>query len=227
MLGKVKHSVRALPAPARPLAVAEPEPEADDHGPGWSMAPISLEQARAVANAARSIEHRLLIKCLWQTGGRVSEVLGLRPCDVEPADGSIRLANEKQKRRDKRRKLVYVSRDLVAELDAFARGARIRSAEYFFRSQMSGDRPMARSHAWRIVTACARRAGVFVAGQRGELVPAGPLNFRHGSAVHQLREGSPLTEVQRQLGHTAITSTLVYLRITNAERRAIADRVTW
>ena len=221
----MKPNTRAL-AILPPAVVAEPEPEAGDRVPGLPTS-ISFDQARAIVNAARSIDHRLLLKCLWQTGGRISEVLGLRPCDVDAADGSIRLANEKQRRRDRRRKLVYVSRDLVAELEAFARGARIRSTEFYFRSQKSHDRPMGRAHAWRVVTDCSRRAGVLVPGQRGELVPASPLNFRHGSAVHQLREGVPLSEVQRQLGHTAITSTLVYLRLTNPERRAIADRVTW
>jgi len=36
-------------------------------------------------NAAETTTHRLLLETLWQTGGRVQEVLRLRPYDlVEP-----------------------------------------------------------------------------------------------------------------------------------------------
>jgi integrase len=188
---------------------------------------IDHGQFGAILAAAQAIDHRLLLKTLWQTGGRVTEVLRLRPCDVNRADGALRLLNEKQRRRERRQKLVFVSRDLAAELYAFARGLHIRSTVPFFRSNTSGPRPMSRSQAWRIVTDCSRRAGVLVPGQLGELVPASPLNFRHGNAVHQLREGVPLTEVQRQLGHSRLESTLVYLRLTDPERREIADRVSW
>jgi site-specific recombinase XerD len=43
---------------------------------------VSPEQARAIINAAQTTRDRLLLECFWQTGGRVSEVLRLRPCDV-------------------------------------------------------------------------------------------------------------------------------------------------
>src|SRR5438132_2171410 len=202
------------------------DPDERRGGDGLPM-PITREQYRAILAAARSIDHRLLIQTLWQTGGRIGEVLHLRPCDLSEVDGSIHLPNEKQRRRENRSKTVYVSRDLVAELQAFARGVRLKVTRPFFRSARSGTRSMSRCQAWRIVTDCAERAGVLVPGQRGELVPASPLNFRHGSAVHQIREGVPLTEVQRQLGHSRLSSTVVYLRLTDPERRAIADRVAW
>ena len=36
---------------------------------------VTREQARAIINAAGSHSHRLLLECLWQSGGRISEVL--------------------------------------------------------------------------------------------------------------------------------------------------------
>ena len=41
-----------------------------------------------------------------------------------------------------------------------------------------------------------------------------------GAAVHQLRAGVPLSEVQQQLGHARIDT-----KLTNRERRSDADRV--
>src|SRR6266852_1114175 len=43
---------------------------------------LSPEEVRAVIAAARSERDRLLLRVLWATGARVSEVLALRPMDV-------------------------------------------------------------------------------------------------------------------------------------------------
>ena len=76
---------------------------------------VTREQARAIINAAASQTHRLLLECLWQSGGRISEVLRLRPCDLEEREGALVLENRKQKR-GSRKKRVYVSIELVAQL---------------------------------------------------------------------------------------------------------------
>ena len=130
-------------------------------------------------------------------------------------------------RRAAARKLVYVNSGLVAALLAYCRDARLGPADVLFFSRQSGGAPMARQHAWRLVTRYARAAGVRVVGQDSRLRPATGLDFRHGAAVHQLRAGGPLSEVQAQLGHARIDTTTVYTRLTNAERRRYADRVEW
>jgi integrase len=188
---------------------------------------VTAEQARAVVDAAETTQHRLLLECLWQSGGRVSEVLRLRRCDVDQAEGALVLVNLKQRRRELRRKLVYVSSSLVAALLAYCRDARLDATGRLFTSRQSGEAPMARQHAWRLVTRYALAAGVRVVGRNGELRPATGLDFRHGAAVHQLRCGVPLSEVQAQLGHARIDTTTIYTRLTNAERRRYADRVAW
>ena len=94
----------------RPVAslVAEASGE---HLPAY----VTRDQARAIINAATSQSHRLLLECLWQSGGRISEVLRLRRCDVDQTEGALVLENRKQKKGN-RRKRVYVSADLVSHL---------------------------------------------------------------------------------------------------------------
>ena len=187
---------------------------------------VTREQARAIINAATTQNQRLLLECLWQSGGRVSEVLRLRPCDVDAREGALVLENRKQKR-GSRKKRVYVSTDLVAQLQVLARDARIGYRSCFFRSGKSGEAPMSAVHAWRIVTACSRRAGVQVEDGQGRLRPANARDFRHGAAVNQVQQGIPLSEVQQQLGHARIDSTTIYTKLANPERRRLADRVAW
>jgi integrase len=115
---------------------------------------VTREQARAIINAAETTRDRLLLECLWQTGGRVSEVLRLRPCDVNRREGALVLINLKQRRRALRQKLVYVSPELVRDLTTYARDARLAPTAAFFQSQKSAradGAPMTRQHAWRLI----------------------------------------------------------------------------
>src|SRR4051812_42863076 len=86
---------------------------------------VTPEQARAVIDAATRTRDRLLVECLWQSGGRVSEVTRLRRCDIDPGEGALVLENLKQRRRELRRKRVYVSSSLVGALVAYCTDARI------------------------------------------------------------------------------------------------------
>jgi integrase/recombinase XerD len=189
---------------------------------------VTAEQARAVIDAATRTRDRLLVETLWQTGGRVSEVCRLRRCDVDRTEQALRLTNLKQ-RRPGRVKLVYVSPSLVAALLASCRDAKVAPPGPVFATSYRGAlRPLSRQMAWKLVTGLAAAAGVAVVDTAtGALRPATGLDFRHGAAVHQLRSGVPLTEVSQQLGHARVDNTAIYTRLTNAERRRYADRVTW
>ena len=129
---------------------------------------VRREQARGITNAATTHQHRVLLETLWQSGGRVSEVLGVRPCDVDAAEGALMLENRKQKRGN-RRKRIYVSPDLVAQLQLLGRERRTGYRGFLFGSAKSGPEAMSTVHAWRIITDCSRRGGVYVEG--GDNVP--------------------------------------------------------
>ena len=97
---------------------------------------------------------------------------------------------------------------------------------FYFCSRQSGLKPMSRGNAWLIINAAARRAGVCIITSDGPSF-ATARDFRHGAAVHQIRQGVPVSEVQQQLGHARLDTTARYLKLANPERRLIADRVDW
>lgn len=193
---------------------------------------LTAHEARAIINAAETTKERLLLETFWQTGGRISEVLRLRPADVNVDDGTIHLVNLKQRRGDGRKglpqKVVWVSADLTAQLRALARDLRIRIDEYLFQSRVSHGQPMSRYQAYRIISAAAKRAGVHkVKPRSGDLVPAWPHTFRHGAAKHLLEQTLRLDFVQDQLGHASIDTTRVYLRLADADKRRLRDQVNY
>ncbi len=188
---------------------------------------VTRDQARAIINTAETTMHGLLLETLWQSGGRVTEVLRLRPVDLVEAEGALRLTNLKQRRRGQKHKLVYVSPDLLSQLRQFGSSARLHPTDAFFRSRESGTAPMSYEQCWRLVRRYGTLAGVTVVGADGQLRSPNGRDFRHGAAVHQVRQGIPLSEVQQQLGHARIDSTTVYTKLANPERRRLADRVLW
>ena len=149
-----------------------------------------------------------------------------RLCDIDRTEGALQLTNLKQRGPRRHVKLVYISRDLAGALTAFARDTRLGHDGHLFRSRQSGEGHLTRQQVLRIVNRLAVEAGVIVQGRTGPR-PACGLDFRHGSAVHLLRSGVPLTEVQSHLGHARVDTTTVYLRLTNRDRRVIADRIDW
>ena len=202
--------------------------DALDHQPKSSGVPAYMTADQDAANAACAVttSDRLLLRTLWESGGRVSEVASLRLCDIDRTEGALQLTNLKQRGPRRHVKLVYISRDLAGALTAFARDTRLGHDGHLFRSRQSGEGHLTRQQVLRIVNRLAVDAGVIVQGRSGPR-PACGLDFRHGSAVHLLRSGVPLTEVQSQLGHARVDTTTIYLRLTNRDRRSIADRIDW
>jgi integrase len=184
------------------------------------------EQARAIINAAQTTQHRLLLEALWQSGGRITEVLRLRPCDLDTLEGALHLQNLKQRRRANRSKVVYVDPQLVGDLRRLATDQHIPQTGFLFRAR-DHTQPVSRQYAWKLIGKYAAIAGVLLPTADGNMAPATARDFRHGSAVHQVRQGVPLSEVQQQLGHARLDTTSIYTKLANAERRAIANRVQW
>src|ERR687885_2480050 len=111
---------------------------------------VMPDQARAIINAAETTAHRLFLETLWQSGGRITEVLRLRPCDVDVHEGALRLVNLKQRRRALRSKMVYVSAELIGDLRRLATDRRIPTTGFLFGPQQHVG-PMSRQYAWRLV----------------------------------------------------------------------------
>jgi integrase/recombinase XerD len=69
------------------------------------------------------------------------------------------------------------------------------------------DRPLCNHTVWKITTAAARRIGL-------RFLP--PRMLRHSFATHLYEKGAELTTIQKLLGHSSLTSTQIYLKLSNS-----------
>ncbi len=180
----------------------------------------------AVAHDPRSY---VLINALWKTGARISELLDLRREDLDPYAKSIRLKTLKHGVRREiyrgvgrksrgERKARFAERMLIVPDDLM-----VGVMSWLYAKKDGEDGKIfgfSRVTAFRIVKEACSLAGI-------KDSRAHPHTFRHSYAVHLLRQGVPVTVLKDLLGHSNISSTLVYLRITQPDAKAMLAMVQW
>jgi integrase len=195
---------------------------------------LTPEQVRAIIAAAQSERDRLLLRALWATGGRISEVLALRPMDVHR--DSLVLPNLKNPSRPVKQVFLPASEaTLPGDLLLFQREQGSADDDSLFCSRIHGKegrrRAITRTQAWRIVRAASERAGVRILalrassyGQVGEPAPVHPHLFRHARVRQIVRQTRNLPLAQKQAGWARLQ--LAYLTIGDDEARELMRSVT-
>lgn len=174
--------------------------------------PPTVEEIVAVMRAsgenADGLRLRGVIVVLWRAGLRISEALALTESDLDPDRGAILVRRGKGgKRRE-----VGMDRWAWAQLAPWlsARASLPVGAVFCVLRGPTRGRPCSAAG----IRVQLRNAAV-QAGVRRRFAPH---QLRHAHAVEMSREGVPLLVIQRQLGHTDLGITSVYLRgIDNTE----------
>jgi integrase/recombinase XerD len=155
---------------------------------------------------------RAALETLYATGCRASEVVRLRPADLDLKAGTARCVGKGDKER-----LVPLgarAREALARYLARDRPVLVlRRPETATVFVTRHGRPLSRVGLWAIVKAHARAAGL----------PArvSPHTLRHSFATHMLAGGADLRVVQELLGHASIATTQVYTRVELSRLREV------
>lgn len=152
---------------------------------------------------------RLLLRLLYASGGRVSEIVGLQWRHVQPSgeSGQITVTGKGEKTR-----AIKLSVDTWKALQA-ARPATAKPGDYVFQSQRrAGQEHRAGQLDRSAINRIVRRAGELIG------VPnLSPHWLRHAHASHALDKGATVAIVKETLGHSSITTTSRYLHAKPGE----------
>ena len=174
--------------------------------------PPTIEEIIAVMRRAGDSVHgrrlRGLIVVLWRAGLRIHEALALTEADLDARRGSLLVRRGKGGRRREVGMDDWAWDQLAPWLEA--RVELFIGPLFCVITGPTRGRPWSASAARSDLRDVARRAGV-----RRRFAPH---QLRHAHAVEMAREGVPLIVIQRQLGHTNLGITSVYLQgIDNTE----------
>jgi integrase/recombinase XerD len=166
------------------------------------------ELSRILAQAYREQpRHGLIVRTLFETGLRVSELCHLQAADVDFLERTIRVREGK----GGKDRLVLFTPDLGQQLRLHLDG---RERGALFESNRA--RPYSVRMIQHVVKAVARKAGVEK--------KISPHTYRHSMATFLRNQGVPLDVVQLLLGHQNPRTTQLYARLSLATAREEYDR---
>ncbi len=161
----------------------------------------------AMAAAAENERDRLIIRLLYATGLRVSELVGLRKDDVDLEGRSLRVMGKGGKER-----IVYFPASLVGPLRRQMESSR---GPWLFPSRRGGH--LHYTTVEKIVKRAARRAGI-----KKRVTPH---VLRHSFATRSLEAGMDIREIQELLGHANLNTTQVYAHVSRRRLKRDYERI--
>jgi len=200
-----------------------PSSPADDlHAPrSWPPLPkfLSIEDVdRLIAQPDTStplgLRDRALIELLYATGMRASELVALRPADINLEAGYLTCTGKGDKQR-----LVPIGEEAARWVRRYLREGRPSllkraASPRLFVNARGG--PLSRVGFWKILKRHGRTAGL--------PTDLSPHVLRHSFATHLLDRGADLRAIQMMLGHADLSTTQIYTHVLAARLRVVYDR---
>lgn len=157
-----------------------------------------------------ALRDRALLEFLYATGARISEALSLTIDDIVDDDlrcaPAVRVTGKGNKQR-----IVPVGSFARDAMDAYLTrsrpalvSARGTAAAMLFVGNRGGA--LSRQNAWLILRSAAERAQLTQA--------LSPHTLRHSFATHVLAGGADIRVVQELLGHSSVSTTQIYTKVT-------------
>lgn len=164
---------------------------------------LSREELSLLFAAVENMKHRLILLLGYSGGLRVSEVVALRPEDVDWHRGMLRIRGGKG-RRDR---YTLLAQAVAPVFEAYVQMLPQESVWLF-----PGGRPGAHLNT-RTVQKLIRRA----AREAGIEKRVTPHVLRHSFATHLLENGTDIRYIQEILGHASIRTTQIYTHVTQRD----------
>lgn len=199
----IKNTPRALNLKNRPIA--------PNKGKEYAAQPLTPQEvagllAECSAQSTIGARNRAMITLLYRSGLRVSELLAIRPADVNLAKHSIRLLDTKAGEPQTRGFHSLADDALIRWLD-MRRARGYRNGPLF--CTLDGQ-PLSRQYVSALLKRLAAEAGI-----EKRVHPHG---LRHTFAAELESSGTPIAVISKLLGHKSIATTVRYLdHLTNGQ----------
>jgi site-specific recombinase XerD len=167
---------------------------------------LNTSEVRQLMSGTRSITHLAILHLLFDTGLRAREVAGLRLCDFDAKSGTLTVRHGKG---GKHRVIPYGQQTRDTLLELFRQE---KPTDALFVGVTSGTPFTARGVQY-VVNQAYKRSGL--------KKYVHPHTLRHSFAVHYLNNGGSVLRLQQLLGHSDISTTMLYLKYTSIPLRDI------
>ena len=160
---------------------------------------LAREEVEKLFEAATDLRYQTIWMTLYSSGVRLSEAARLRVSDIDSKAMRLLVRNGK----GQKDRYTVLSQSLLEQFRTYWRV--YRPTEWFFYGSDRQRRPILRT-LQKVFKEDKTRAGI--------RKRATPHSLRHSFATHSMEDGANLLYIRDLLGHRAIQSTLVYLKVT-------------
>lgn len=164
--------------------------------------PVVLDrnEVKALIDSCRKPRDRVVLMTAYGSGLRLGELINLKVEDIDSKRGFIKVVSGK----GKKDRIALLPDTLLEELRAYYTLFRPTSYLFYGRDK---SKPASKDVFQSAYQKAKKRAGI--------TKPGGIHTLRHCFATHLLENGADIRSVQHLLGHSSITTTMVYLHVTD------------
>lgn len=183
------------------------------------------EQVEKLMAAARNPRDRLLIRIPWYTAIRVTELINIRVPHIDFENRTIRIRKQKERKQDgkviKTQRIVPIDRVTLEMIKEYLQWRK----QFPYRGDLLF--PITRQRVNQIHWQLARRAGIDQVGdpEITQHTKVHPHLLRHSFAIHSVKHGMSIAELQKILGHKNLSTTMVYLQFLELDLHESYDKV--
>jgi integrase/recombinase XerD len=188
----------------------------------WERLPksLSISEVRSLLeinslnnqSVPTKIRDHVMFELLYSSGLRVSELISLKLEDINLEAGFLRVLGKGSKER-----VVPVNIRAMEMIKRYINQQRSeilkkRRSSYLFVTSRGG--PMTRQHFWQTIKTFGRRRGIELS----------PHTMRHSFATHLLERGADLRSLQKMLGHSDISTTQIYTKVSTERLKKVYSK---
>jgi len=176
-------------------------------------------ERKAIYNNCDSVRDKLLIRILWKSGRRTSEILLLKVADINFEDRII-LWNILKKKKPLKR-LKPIDDYTLRFLRSYITRNNLKPTDYVFKSPVS-NKPLSRQRVYQIVLRACEKAGIYNVGN----TKPHPHHFRHTFAVNWAKNSNSPSDIKKLkdfLEHSSLNITETYLQFASEESRELVE----
>ena len=162
---------------------------------------LAQEDIVNIINATDNLKHRLILMTTYSAGLRASEVIALKPENIDSKRMLIKVRGKGDKDR-----YTLLAKRLLPELRHYYK--KFQPQTYLFPSSYKHKKhqPLSYGSVRSIYEKARKKAGV----KNG----AGIHTMRHSFATHLLEAGYDIRKIQVLMGHSRLTTTMIYLHVS-------------
>jgi len=161
---------------------------------------LNKKEISEIINNITNLKHKLIVQLIYSAGLRVSELISLKPKDI-----------------DIERKIIYIrqgkgAKDRISLFPESIKGDFLKYLLQFNPQYYLFESNRSKKYSTKSIEKILEKASIKVIGRKIR-----PHILRHSFATHLLEQGIDIRKIQRLLGHKNLRTTQIYTHVANSD----------